>query len=122
MNLKTNLRKFRVTRKEFPRKKRFPRNKSSLLFRMKGIRLFRIKECEKDLIKYKNNEHLDKCREELGGALNRCEAEIKEVEKIYEVEAAKAKDKIVKLNTEVVKATEEASKCKKKLIRVKRKL
>ena len=57
---------------------------------MKGTRVFRIEECELDLLKYKTNQHLDKCREDLKGASEKCDGEIAEVERVCDVQATEA--------------------------------
>ena len=56
---------------------------------MKGARVFRIEECELDLRKHKNNEHLNKCKKDLKGAsakcdvkIAKCDDEIAEVERV----------------------------------------
>ena len=55
---------------------------------MKGTRVFRIEACEEDLRKYKTDEHLNKLKEDLKGATEQCDAEIAEVERICDVDAA----------------------------------
>ena len=79
---------------------------------MKGTRVFRIKECELDLIKYKNNVQLNKCRKNLKGASAKCKAYIAKIDREYKVEAANAKDRFDQVTTEVNEERGKASKCK----------
>ena len=97
--LKDTVRKYEVTRKEFPWKKSAITAQHSLQFLMKGTRVFKIEECELDLLKHKNNEHENKLKEDLKGATEKCEAQIAQVERVCDVDAAEANDLFAKVNT-----------------------
>ena len=84
--------------------------------------VFRIEECELDLIKYKTDVYLNKCIKDLNGATEKCNAEIAEEYRVCEVDAAEANArsaeanvKFAKVNTELIKARGKASKCKREL-------
>ena len=86
---------------------------------MKGNIVFRITECEEDLVKYKNNVQLNKCIKDLEGATAKCDADIAEVERVYKVQATEASDEFDIVNTEKINATKKARKCKQELTTLK---